>query len=215
MRSSISAQSWASVPPAPAWTSRKQSLASASPDSRLSSCSRPSRARSAAQRRLGLGQRSPSSSASASSARSTPSSSSLLQRRCARSRRPAGCARASPPGRARHRSRARGPPRPRSARPGGATAWSQSKMPPQQGQTLLDLLRDMRRLGSHGDLLRCPGGVPAGRLARPRRSGNPWLSRARRCSDYRSAPVPAPTGRSGASCCGMALDAARATFVAR
>src|ERR1700719_2590529 len=32
MRSSISAQSWLSVPPAPAWTSRKLSLASASPD---------------------------------------------------------------------------------------------------------------------------------------------------------------------------------------
>jgi hypothetical protein len=33
-----------------------------------------------------------------------------------------------------------------------STALSQSKMPPQQGQTLLDLFRDMRDLGSHGGL---------------------------------------------------------------
>ena len=32
------------------------------------------------------------------------------------------------------------------------TAWSQSKMPPQQGQTLLDLLHDLRHLGSHRGL---------------------------------------------------------------
>ncbi|CAI8208748.1 MAG: Uncharacterised protein [SAR116 cluster bacterium] len=38
IRTSMDAQSCASVPPAPACTSRKQSLPSASPDSRLSSC---------------------------------------------------------------------------------------------------------------------------------------------------------------------------------
>jgi hypothetical protein len=36
--------------------------------------------------------------------------------------------------------------------PRRATAWSQSKMPPQQGQALLDLFHDMRQLGSHGGL---------------------------------------------------------------
>ena len=47
MRISISAQSWASVPPAPAFTSMKQSLASASPESRLSIWSLAARSRSA------------------------------------------------------------------------------------------------------------------------------------------------------------------------
>jgi hypothetical protein len=35
-----------------------------------------------------------------------------------------------------------------------STAWSQSKMPPQQGKALLDVLGKMRDLGSHGGL-RC------------------------------------------------------------
>src|SRR6266566_1985712 len=40
MRNNIRAQSWLSVPPAPAWTSRKLSLASASPDNSASACRR-------------------------------------------------------------------------------------------------------------------------------------------------------------------------------
>jgi hypothetical protein len=35
-----------------------------------------------------------------------------------------------------------------------STAWSQSKMPPQQGETLLDLFGEMLDLGAHSGL-RC------------------------------------------------------------
>ncbi len=153
--SSISAQSWASVPPAPAWTSRKQSFPSASPESRLcrravSLCSA-----SAASPAIASAAISSSPSASASSTSSpfsaAPSSSArqawMALSSWVRSRM-TFCAASGSFQRSGFSASAFSSSRRRRA-------LSQSKMPPEQGGRFVDLVNQGLGFGAHG---RTPGG---------------------------------------------------------
>ena len=154
MRWSISAQSCASVPPAPAWISKKQSLPSASPLKRLSIWRR--RASFCNAIRLSSASRTRPSSFS-SSARASKSTASL-KRDSKASNLPSDAAKVS---RLRIISWALAGSFQRS----GSSAFvfrstrracetSQSKMPPQQGKTLSGGINTLNHFCFHGDLLK-------------------------------------------------------------
>ena len=181
---------------------------SASPDSRLSISRRfasSASARSAARPSAAIAA-SPSASASAiSSSVSATSASSLLH--ALDLPRRAGCARASASARRRRRSTAPGPRRGGSVRRGGLAAASQSKMPPQQRDGLLDLFVAGRRIRrtcrsipanahvgkgraqySPPRLLSTPPTAPPARRGGRRRAVGGWLRWQRPCRSAPDAP---------------------------
>src|SRR6185312_16035578 len=149
MRISMPAQSWLSVPPAPACTSRKASLASASPESSASSSRRATSARS----------RFSAASASAtvfSSFSLSPSSIMVSWSSSSRSMRPSALRLSSSASRSRMTRWARAWS---FHRPGSSAslfssarrrcAVSTSKMPPQQEHRLLDLFDEFLGFSAH------------------------------------------------------------------
>src|SRR5258708_1429418 len=149
MRSSMLAQSWLSVPPAPAWTSTKVSKPSASPDNSASSARRATSALSRLSA-ASASQTTPASfSASPSSIMPTLSSTSRSMRpsaeSCSSSEVRSCISRLARWG-SFHRlgSSARWFSSARRAR-----ALSKSKMPPQQPQGLLDFAHTRRNFRAH------------------------------------------------------------------